>query len=306
MKLVRETKEFKFENTAITLGKFDGMHRGHMSLVKTVTAYKNMGFVPVLFTFDTSPYEMVKKGATGYLLTREEKYELCRQAGIEVIVEYPFDSETMHMDAEDFVREVLIRKLDAKKIVVGEDFGFGKNRMGNVDTLRKMFPDDSLDIKNKITYEGNEISSTYIKKCINDGDVSRAAAMLGRKYSLSGTIIEGKKIGRTIDFPTINLKTDEKKILPASGVYATETLIDGRRYAGVTNIGSNPTVTDEKSIKTETHLLGCDENLYGKTATVKFVMRIRGEKKFDNILQLKEQISKDVKTASQNLQKMCP
>lgn len=306
MKLVRETKEFKFENTAITLGKFDGMHRGHMSLVETVTAYRNMGLVPVLFTFDTSPYEMVKKGTAGYLLTREEKYELCRQAGIEVVVEYPFDSETMHMDAEEFVREVLIRKLDAKKIVVGEDFCFGKNRMGNVDTLRKMFPGDSLDIKNKITYEGNEISSTYIKKCINDGDVSRAAAMLGRKYSVSGNVIEGKRIGRTIDFPTINLKPDEKKILPASGVYATETLVDGRKYAGVTNIGSNPTVTDDKSIKTETHLLGCDENLYGKPATVKFVMRIRDEKKFDNILQLKEQIAEDVKAASQNLQKMCP
>lgn len=297
MILVSQTKNFMFKDTAVTLGKFDGMHRGHMSLLKSVAEYKKEGYIPTVFTFDTSPYEVVNKKNTEYLLTRFEKHAICEAAGIEILIEYPFDNETMHMEADEFVNDILIKKLGAAKIVVGEDFHFGKDRKGNVETLGRIFDENCLDIKKKMLYQGNEISSTFIKKCLCDGDVKMTAEMLGRQYGISGVVVEGKKIGRTINFPTINLKINERKILPASGVYISKVVINEKKYTGITNVGSNPTVTDEKNVKVETHILGVDENLYGKDATVYFCEWIRDEKKFDNIDMLRKQIENDVKKA---------
>lgn len=294
MELVRNTKDFKYDNTAVTLGKFDGMHLGHMSLLKDVTRFAGEGLVPVLFTFDLSPYELLGKKSAGYLLTHEEKYEICERAGIKVLVEYPFDCDTMHMEAESFVKEVLVNRLGVSKIVVGEDFCFGKERTGNIETLKRMFPEEMLDIKSKVMYGDREISSTYIKECIVSGNIHKANEMLGRRYSLRGYIAEGKKIGRKIGFPTINMVVSAEKLLPKAGVYCSHVKIEKKTYNGITNIGSNPTVSDDTGIKAETHLLGCSGNLYGKEACVELDGYIREEKKFDNLDELKEQIKKDV------------
>lgn len=295
MEVISRTKDFKFNNTAVTLGKFDGMHIGHMSLVQEVILSKRDGLTPVIFTFDTSPYEVVDGKKMKYILDSKEKYDICKNAGIEVVIEYPFDKDTMMMDADEFVSKVLLEKLGAKKIVVGRDFKFGKDRQGNTELLSAMSDKYELFVKEKILFDNKEISSTIIRKYIQNGEIEKANRMLGRMFSINGKIICGRKIGRTLGFPTINLKVSDEKILPRFGVYASIAEIDKKMYKGITNIGFNPTVSSEDSIKAETHLLDCNEDLYGRKAEIKLFKYIRDEKKFNSLDELKCQIKDDIR-----------
>lgn len=306
MEVISGTKEFKLNNTAVTLGKFDGMHKGHMSLLREVIKSKEDGLTPVLFTFDTSPYEVVDGRKMKYILDCREKYDICRNEGIEVVIEYPFDKDTMSMDADEFVSKVLLEKLGAKKIVVGRDFNFGRDRKGNTEMLSEMSDKYELLVKEKILFDNKEISSTIIRKYIQDGQIEKANRMLGRMFSITGIIVCGRKIGRTLGFPTINLKVSDEKILPRFGVYASIAEIDNKIYKGITNIGFNPTVSSEDSIKAETHLLDCNEDLYGRKAEIKLFKYIRDEKKFNSLDELKNQIKDDIKfTESLDTFKYC-
>lgn len=296
MKIIRGTKEFKLNNTAVTLGKFDGMHKGHMSLVNQVVSCGGSGLVPVLFTFDTSPNEVVSQNKMKYIIDSDEKYEICRKSGIDTVIEYPFDQDTMHMDAEEFIEKIIIKQLDAKKVAVGKDFNFGRDRKGNVSLLKSMAGSYELIVKDKVLYGTNEISSTYIRQCIQNGEIEKANYMLGREYSISGEIIYGKMLGRTIGVPTINMGVRGDKVLPPFGVYATITQIDGTEYKGITNIGNNPTVSADNSIKVETHLFECSRELYGMTARVRFYRFIRSEKKFSGVDELRRNMQHDIKT----------
>lgn len=298
MKVISKTKEFQLNNTAVTLGKFDGMHKGHMSLVQEVIQSKERGLMPVLFTFDTSPYELVHGRKVKYILDNEEKYKIWQRAGIEVVIEYPFDKETMQMEPEAFINDVLLDRLGAKEIVVGEDFSFGKGCRGNAAMLAAMSGCYELKVKQKILYEGTEISSTFIRKCIQNGEIKKANDMLGRPFTISGKVMHGQQIGRTMGIPTINLQVRKEKILPPFGVYASVTEIDSKEYKGITNIGMNPTVSDEKSVKIETHLLDCTKEMYGMKAEVGLYEYIRGEKKFAGLDELKNQIQKDISAAN--------
>lgn len=297
MEVISKTKDFKLNNTAVTLGKFDGMHIGHMSLVQEVTLSKKDGLTPVLFTFDTSPYEVVGGSKMEYILDSKEKYNICRDSGIEVVIEYPFDKGTMMMEAEEFVNKIIIGRLGAKKVVVGKDFKFGRDRKGDAGLLLAMAKDYELSVKEKVLCGNKEISSTLIRDYIKCGNIEEANRMLGRMFAISGKIVYGRQIGRTIGFPTINIKVCEEKILPKFGVYASITVIGKKEYGGITNIGFNPTVSSDYAVKAETHLLGCNEELYGREAKVRLVKYIRGEKKFNSLDELKNQIEDDIRCA---------
>lgn len=294
MKVISKIRQFKLNNSAVTLGKFDGLHMGHMSLVNEVVNARRLGLVPVLFTFDISPYELVGGNSVKYILDDYEKYRICEQAGIEVVIEYPFDEHTMAMDADAFVKNVLIDQIDAKEVVVGNDFSFGKDRSGTTETLKKYRDYFNLIIKDKVLMQKSEISSTLIRDMIINGEIEKANEMLGHPLSFRSMIVRGKQIGRTIGMPTVNITVGDERLLPPLGVYASEVVIGNKKYKGITNIGINPTVSSDTDIKVETHLLECNEDLYGEMAQIKILKFIRREKKFDSLEQLKAQIESDI------------
>lgn len=294
MEIISGTKQFKYNNTAITLGKFDAFHKGHMCLVRQVADSKKEGMIPVLFTFDISPYELVADNNIKYVISRQEKYEICEKSGIDVMIEYPFDNETMNMDAEKFVERILIGQLGAARIIVGKDFHFGKDRKGDVELLKKYKDVFEVIAVDKMCEKGEVISSSAIRQAIADGNIEKANVMLGHELSYSGKIVHGKQLGRKIGAPTINIKVEENRIFPPYGVYGSAVSIDGRTYRGITNIGLNPTVSSDNNIKVETHLIDENVQVYGECAKVNLKTFVRHERKFGDVEELKKQIMADI------------
>ena len=294
MDIVKGTKNFKYNNTAITLGKFDAFHKGHMSLVKQVVDSKKNGMIPILFTFDVSPYEIVADNNINYVISKEEKYEICEKAGIDVVVEYPFDRDTMHMEAERFVEKVLIEQLGAVRIVVGKDFRFGSERKGDVALLEQYSDVFEVVAVEKKRENKEIISSSAIREAVLEGNIEKANEMLGHPLRYSGEIIHGKQLGRKIGAPTINIKVEENRIFPPFGVYGSMVRIDGKLYRGITNIGMNPTVSNDSKIKVETHLIDEDVNVYGERADILLKTFVRREKKFHSVEELGKQIEADI------------
>lgn len=294
MQIIKGTKEFKLNNSIVTLGKFDGMHLGHKCLLDEVLRQKIPGDTAVLFTFDVSPYEILGGRKMTYILDHHQKQEYCKNNGIDVLIEYPFDRETRDMEAVDFIENVIIGQLDAKKVIVGKDFSFGKNRSGNIELLKKMAVSYDVIAKEKVMFQGEEISSTYIRKCISSGKIEKANAMLGRAFSYDGIVVKGKQIGRSIGIPTINIIPKKDKMIPPFGVYMSDVVAEGEIYKGITNVGHNPTVSNDDSIKVETNLLEQSLNLYDKHVEVRLISFIRPEMRFANLTELKMQIGKDI------------
>ncbi len=291
-----EGKNFNLKKTAITLGKFDGIHRGHQLLLKKILSQKTKGLTSVMFTFSSHPQNILQHKDIKLIYTLEEKRILLKKWGIDYLISYPFTEETVSMEAYDFVKDILINKLDGKMIVVGKDFRFGHNREGDVDLLKKLSKefDFELIVYDKFAIKNLTISSTLIKKVILDGNIEYANHLLGSPYTVVGEVKHGRKIGRTLGFPTVNIIPSTSKLLPPNGVYVSNTNINGHMYPGITNIGQNPTVGETKHKQVETFLFDFDEDLYGKTISVQILSMFRPEYKFDNIDLLKEQMNKDI------------
>lgn len=296
MEYIKGKTDFKLHNSAVSLGKFDGLHKGHQLLLDRILEWEESGFSSVMFTFMYHPENLFSDKEIQLIYTEEEKRYLLEQRGLDVLVSYPFTQETAAMEPEDFIREVLIGTLDAKKIAVGEDYCFGYKRRGNVEMLRKMSKvyGYELEVFHKLELDGQVVSSTCIRNEIAEGNMEHAAKLLGRPYSILGEVKHGRKIGRTIGFPTTNLIPPEYKILPPNGVYVSETRIDGREYPGITNVGNNPTVGVTPERRVETFLFDFDEDLYGKTIEVFLYAKERDEYHFHSLEELKEQIEKDM------------
>lgn len=296
MEYIADKTEFKFKNTAVTLGKFDGLHLGHQLLINKVLEQKDKEYLSVVFTFLIHPNSLFSKKEVELLYVEDEKRRKIEQMGLDVMISYPFNNETASMEAEDFIKEVLINRLDAKVIVVGSDFGFGHKRKGNVELLKEMSKvyGYELIVFDKRKISDLEISSSYIRKELDAGDMNKVKEFLGRPYSIIGTVEHGRKIGRTLGFPTTNLIPISAKLLPLSGVYASNTIIDGKSYHGITNIGNNPTVGETKEKRVETYIFDFDEDCYGKTIEVELLAFERPEIKYDNLSDLKEQMEKDI------------
>lgn len=275
------------KRTAVTLGKFDGLHRGHQKLVEQIQRHASEECESVVCAFDMHRET---------LMTPEERRE--RLSGrIDWLVECPFTDELRGMEAEAFIREVLCAKFHAAYVVVGKDFSFGHGRRGNTQMLRD-FADKygyTLETVGKERYGGLVISSTYIRDALSQGNVELAEKLLGYPYEMTGIVRHGKQLGRTLGFPTMNIEPEENKILPRFGVYACRVLVDGKWYNGVGNAGIKPTVTDERKRLLEVYVYGYKGDAYGKKVTAQFRGFERPEIKFGSVEELKEQVMKDMR-----------
>ncbi len=287
---VKKYSEYLPVQTAVTIGKFDGFHLGHRKLLSAVLQEKEYGLSPCVVSFSA-----VNEAKRSYIYTKEEQSYLCESLGIEVMAEYPFDEELREMTAEQFVSEVLCKRLQAKVIVAGEDFRFGRNRTGDVALLKRL--EEAYGYRTvcvpKVMIEGERVSSTRIRELLADGHVEKANELLGDPYAVCGEVRHGKKLGRTLGFPTLNLLPPQEKLLPAFGVYVTRTKVEDTWYYGITNIGLRPTVDTDATVSVETHLLQCDADLYGNYVEVQFLHFLRAEQKFESVDALKDAIQKD-------------
>lgn len=284
------------EKTIITIGNFDGLHKGHQELIKRSVCYaKNNNLKSVVFTFSNHPINFFKPNSIKNILTNKEKNIILKSFGVDTVINIVFNEEMTKISAYDFVKKILVEKLNVKKIVIGHDFSFGKNKEGNSNTLINLSKefDFEVEVINEIKISEKRISSTYIRELIINGYVDKIRNYLGRNYSLSGKVIHARKIGRTIGFPTANMEIDENMLIPKNGIYATKVFINDRKFIGATNIGFNPTVNGKK-LSVETNILDFDEDIYGEIIKIEFLERIRDEKKFNGIDELKNQLRKDV------------
>ena len=286
----------------VAVGKFDGEHRGHQKIIATMlTVAREQGLKTAIFTFGTPPAAVVSGQRRPQILTNEERRERLHQAGIDYIVEYPFDAEIAAMDGEDFVREILLGAMRMRAIVGGEDLRFGKAGAVNAAKLKSLGErlHFSVYIIQKETEAGEKISSSLIREALAAGDMAKANTLLGMPYTAEGVVQHGNGIGnRILGFPTINLLLPAGKLLPRRGVYQTETVLpDGRTFRSITNVGTNPSVEQDHlshRLRLESFLLDFSGDLYGVRVRLRFLRFIRPEKKFASLTALKQQIMADL------------
>lgn len=288
-------RDFKLECSSVSLGKFDGIHRGHRYLLSRVLERREL--IPTVFTFQMG-------AGADRVYVQQEKDRIMKSLGIQREIVFPFDEVTRNLSAESFVREVLVERMDARHICVGDDFGFGKNREGTVDTLRHYQKEYGyeLEIVPKLTYEGRAISSTRVREHLSRGEMEQANFLLGHPFFLLGRVAHGQALGRRLQMPTANLIPPAGKILPPFGVYATMVTVGERQYRGVTNIGRKPTV-GEYSTGVETFIMDFDEEIYGREIQVSFYEFLRGERKFPDVESLVAQVNRDKVAAAQFFEK---
>lgn len=296
MNLHRDISKIHFEGpSVVTIGNFDGVHVGHAALLKkTAELADNNDKRPVVFTFANHPMEFVRQKKMEYLSRFERKLELFSLFGIRDTVCLPFDRKIMNMTTEEFSKEILLDRLRAKDVVMGFDSRLGKGREGKVEYLKETGEKMgfTVHIIDPVLVDGMRVSSSCIRDFIKRGDVEAADRYLGRPYELEGEVIHGHKLGRTLGYPTANIRLDHDFVLPAKGVYFCRSLIDGRNCDVAVSIGDNPTI-ENKGFSVEGHILDFSGDLYGKTLRLSFIRRLRDEMKFDSVEQLRDQLKKD-------------
>lgn len=296
MKYIKNTTEFYIEeNTVLSLGKFDGIHRGHELLLSHMAAKKKEGLAAAIFTFDIPPSRNVLGAASKVLTTNAEKMHIFERLGVDYLIECPFTQEIRCMEAEAFI-EKIVRQLHVKCMVVGEDFRFGHQRRGDYRMLQaqeKQLGYQAIVVE-KMQEDARDISSTFIREEITAGNIAKANHLLGYRYFVTGEVVHGNQFGRTMGIPTMNQLPPEEKLLPPNGVYVTETVIGEKRYRGITNVGCKPTVGEKNPIGVETHLFDFEEDVYGRTVTVEFLASVRSERRFSSVEELKSQLRRDI------------
>jgi len=287
---------------AVAIGVFDGMHLGHRRVLESL-GDADPGLVRVAMTFSTHPASLLSPdGAPPRLSTLRRRFDLFEEAGIDRVAVLGFDEEMRAMTPDGFVLRFLVEALNARFVVVGDGFRFGRGAAGTTETLAELgqrhgFQIEVVDIASD---DGTEIRSTAIREALHDGDVARAAAMLGRPYDLEGIVVPGDGRGREIGIPTANLSSPAMLTIPHRGVYAVTAVIDGVSHAAVANLGTRPTFGGEDEVL-EVHILELDQDLYGKHVSVEFIGRIRDERRFGSIEDLLAQINTDIASAAEML-----
>lgn len=293
------TDNLHIGNPVVTMGSFDGVHKGHVKVIEGLKACtRKWQGESVIITFDPHPREVLypDEKRPGILTTLAEKAEILAAYGVQHLIVIPFNRELAALSYDDFVRHILVERIGIKGLVVGYDHRFGKNREGNFDVLKGLAETCHFHIGQEEALTANEVhvSSTKIRTALELGDIALVNDFLGYDYPISGEVVHGDKIGRTIGFPTANLKVyDERKLLPAAGVYAVKVFSQDKEYEGMLNVGIRPTVSNSGIVRLETHIFGFDGNLYGEQMTVSLVRRVRGERKFDTLQELSAQLSRD-------------
>ena len=282
--------------TVLTLGVFDGLHIGHQRIMETVVVQAKAAVaVPTAITFDPHPRAVLHpESAPPLLQTLDQRLANFEVLGIEQAIVIPFTVEFSQQPAEDFLSHIIRDRLHAKEVYLGKGFAFGKGRGGNIELLRQKSAELGFvaDEVEEVKLRGIRVSSSAIRRLLGEGSVNLARRMLGRPYGVEGVIIRGDRRGHTIGFPTANLKP-HNRVLPRFGVYATATLIDGKWRKSITNIGVRPTFESDADPSIETYVFDFDGDLYGDVLRVRFLHRIRDEKKFNGIDELKAQIERD-------------
>ena len=299
MKIVREFENYT-ENTpkVLSLGMFDGVHFGHISIInllKSVAQENNLE--TAMLTFWPHPRKVFNPNDEIKLLnTLNEKLNLLENANLDVVFLKSFDENFRNLTGEEFVRQILVQKLNVKHIIIGHDHVFGKNKSGNFELLQKLSKELDFVVQQLDAVKEGEfnISSTKIRNCLANGNIIGANKMLGYHYSVSGKVIDGKKLGRTIGYPTANIEVDELKLLPKKGAYIVEVYVKNKFYKGMLSIGTNPTVNGDK-LTVEVYILDFNEDIYGEEITVKFRDFLHEEIKFESLQKLIERLDEDKK-----------
>ncbi len=297
MEYIKDLEGFKIEEkTAVTLGKFDGIHLGHQMLMKNVLEKKKNGYKAVVFTFDMPPGAFFSGKTHQTLLTNYERKLFLEKIGIDYLIECHFTHDIAEMEPEDFVEKILVDKLNTAYICAGDDCTFGKKARGDCKMLKAMSDEFGfeVEIEPKIKYKDEVISSTLIRKYIEKGEMKIANAMLGYPYTIIGKIVHGNQLGRKLGVPTANILPIKEKKLPPNGVYVSRTWIDDKSYMGITNIGSKPTVSDEVIISVETNIFDFCDDLYGKEVKIELFDYERPERKFESVEELTKVLKKDI------------
>lgn len=300
MKIIKEFNQYHDKTPKVlSLGMFDGVHLGHISIInqlKKISSDKN--FETALLTFWPHPRKVFNPNDELKLLnTLEEKLFLLQKAGLDVIFLKEFDEEFRNLTGEEFIKQILVEKLNVKHIIIGHDHVFGKNKSGNFELLQKLSKELDYEVEQIKAIKNEEnfnISSTKIRNCLSNGNIVGANKMLGYHYSITGKVIHGKKLGRTIGYPTANLEIDELKLLPKKGAYIVEVYVKDKFYKGMLSIGNNPTVNGEK-LTIEVYILDFDQDIYGEEITLKFRDFLHEQIKFDGIEKLIERLDEDKK-----------
>ena len=298
MRIISGTTQFRIEEgTAVAIGKFDGLHLGHRRLLEEILRQKEDGLAAAVFTFDPSPEIFFGMNPSRELSTNEEKRALFREIGIDILVEFPFNRLTAATTPEDFVIDILCHRMNARFVAAGTDLSFGAMGKGNFALMSSLSRHLGFEARkiDKIERNGKVISSTLIRRYVEEGNMEEAAACLGAPYRITGKIVHGRALGRRIGIPTLNQLPPSDKLLPPFGVYYSEVKADGRIYKGMTNIGTKPTVSEEPKVTVETYLYDFDGDLYGETAEVGLLTYRRPEKRFSGVLELKRTMEEDIR-----------
>ena len=300
MKIFYDLKNINIQNPAITIGSFDGLHLGHEKIIKHLKKKsQKISGKSVIFTFLEHPRKVLfPEQKFGLLHTNNEKIEKLKQLGIDYLILFNFTKEIANLNADEFIKQILVDKIGIKSLIVGFNHSFGKNRLGNIENIKKLsiLYNFSVEKVEALLVENIKISSSVIRKLIELGDIITANKYLGYNYTISGIVISGKKIGRAIGFPTANISVSKNKLIPTNGVYAVDVKIKNKLYAGMLNIGYRPTLKENIQKKQiEVHILNFNEDIYNKEISIIFKKKIRDEIKFNNIQELKKQLWADKK-----------
>ncbi|MFZ5989829.1 MAG: bifunctional riboflavin kinase/FAD synthetase [Bacillota bacterium] len=284
--------------TGVGLGNFDGLHIGHMALINTLISESTLDYLDsIVYTFSKHPENIIRKKLfTPLITTVNKKVELLGQTRLDYLYFDEFDETYSRIKPEVFVEDILVKRLNMKLAVAGVDYRFGYKGQGDVSLLTELGKEHNFRVViiPPIKSGNDVVSSTLIRKYIAKGDMDKVFNLLGRHYSITGKVEKGRRVGNTLGFPTANIYPESYLVLPDRGVYISKTLIGGRLYNSLTNIGNNPTFTDCKNISVETHILDFEEDIYGSSIEVFFIFKIREEEKFDSVNELIIQMEKDV------------
>ena len=302
MKIYNNFSDFvKVPNAIVTIGTFDGVHLGHQAILKDmVKTAKEIGGETVVITFYPHPRQVLNINAANlrFITTQEEKLQLLEKSGVDNVVVVNFTKEFSRVSSEDFIRDYIIEHINPVKLVIGYDHHFGNNRMGDFSLLSEMQNKYNFKVQRIEAHdvENIAVSSTKIRHSLQQGDVSRANALLGYQFSYIGKVVSGNKIGREIGYRTANIEVErEYRLIETSGVYATYVDYEGKEYKSMTYIGKKPTINNDEIENIEVHLFDFDGDLYDKEIKVRFVARVRGEQKFESLDALKKQLQIDEK-----------
>lgn len=297
MKIIANTTDFYLDReTAVAIGKFDGVHIGHRKLLREISEQKKKGLDACVFTFDPAPAIFFGYSDGKELTTRLEKRLIFERMGVDVLIEFQMNAETAGILPEDFVTEVLVRRMKARYIVAGKDVSFGYKGAGNAVLLEQMGKKLGFELKciDKVSLKGRDVSSTGIRTLVEKGEMEQVCHMLEMPYFLQGKVVHGNRIGRTLGFPTVNLIPGENKLLPPKGVYYSQVRVGDEMYDAITNIGYKPTVANEKVLGVESFLYDFSRDIYEEEIEVYLHAFKRPEQRFADLNALQEQLQKDI------------